>query len=165
VQHGRRTFANTLKYISITTSANFGNMVSMALATPISTDNVDAERVARAQRWDVVEVRRFMVVFGLISTVVDLLTFFVLLRVFDANRTGGVASAENTRAGPAQRAEQPTPVDDRRRRGLRGRRPVRRAVRQSLRLRRPALESARRHGRNRGRPHPRHGVCEALVLS
>ena len=112
VDDGRRTFANTLKYISITTSANFGNMVSMALATPllpflplaakqillnnflsdlpsiaISTDNVDAERVARAQRWDVVEVRRFMVVFGLISTVFDLLTFFVLLRVFDATES------------------------------------------------------------------------------
>jgi Mg2+-importing ATPase len=84
-------------------------MVSMALATPvlpflplaakqillnnflsdlpsiaISTDRVDAERVARAQRWDVAEVRRFMIVFGLISTAFDLLTFFVLLRVFDA---------------------------------------------------------------------------------
>lgn len=112
VDDGRRTFANTLKYISITTSANFGNMVSMALATPllpflplaakqillnnflsdlpsiaISTDNVDAERIARAQRWDVVEVRRFMVVFGLISTVFDLLTFFLLLRVFDATES------------------------------------------------------------------------------
>ncbi|MGB8432839.1 MAG: magnesium-translocating P-type ATPase [Burkholderiales bacterium] len=112
VDDGRRTFANTLKYISITTSANFGNMVSMAVATPllpflplaakqillnnflsdlpsiaISTDNVDPERVAQAQRWDVVEVRRFMVVFGLISTVFDLLTFLVLLRVFDATES------------------------------------------------------------------------------
>ena len=112
VDDGRRTFANTLKYIAITTSANFGNMVSMALATPllpflplaakqillnnflsdlpsiaISTDNVDAESVAQAQRWDLVEVRRFMIVFGLISTVFDLLTFFVLLRVFDATES------------------------------------------------------------------------------
>ena len=112
VDDGRRTFANTLKYISITTSANFGNMVSMALATPLlpflplsakqillnnflsdlpsialSTDNVDAERVARARRWDVVEVRRFMVVFGLISTCFDLLTFFVLFNVFDATES------------------------------------------------------------------------------
>ncbi|MFO1316251.1 MAG: magnesium-translocating P-type ATPase [Burkholderiales bacterium] len=110
VDDGRRTFANTLKYIAITTSANFGNMVSMAIATPllpflplaakqvllnnflsdlpsiaISTDNVDAERLARAQRWEVAGVRRFMVVFGLISTVFDLLTFLVLLRVFDAS--------------------------------------------------------------------------------
>jgi len=107
VEDGRRTFANTLKYISITTSSTFGNMVSMALATPllpflplaakqillnnflsdlpsvaISADNVDAERVASAQRWDVGEVRRFMLVFGLVSTVFDLLTFALLLRVF-----------------------------------------------------------------------------------
>ena len=112
VDDGRRTFANTLKYIAITTSANFGNMVSMALATPllpflplaakqillnnflsdlpsisISTDNVDAARVARAQRWNVAEVRRFMIVFGLISTVFDLLTFVLLLNVFDATES------------------------------------------------------------------------------
>ena len=112
VDDGRRTFANTLKYISITTSANFGNMVSMALATPllpflplaakqillnnflsdlpsiaIATDSVDAAQVVGAQRWNVVEVRRFMIVFGLISTVFDLLTFFVLLRVFDATES------------------------------------------------------------------------------
>jgi Mg2+-importing ATPase len=110
VQDGRATFANTLKYISITTSANFGNMVSMALATPllpflplaakqillnnflsdlpsiaISTDRVDAERLASAQRWDVAEVRRFMLVFGLLSTVFDLLSFALLLQVFDAD--------------------------------------------------------------------------------
>jgi Mg2+-importing ATPase len=109
VADGRRTFANTLKYISITTSANFGNMVSMALATPllpflplaakqillnnflsdvpaiaISSDTVDPERVATPQRWNVKDIQRFMVVFGLISSVFDLLTFGVLLYVFDA---------------------------------------------------------------------------------
>ncbi len=109
VEDGRRTFANTLKYISITTSANFGNMISMALATPllpflplaakqillnnflsdlpslaISTDNVDPERVSSPQRWNIKEIRRFMVVFGLISSVFDLLTFGVLLYVFRA---------------------------------------------------------------------------------
>ena len=108
VEEGRRTFANTLKYISITTSANFGNMVSMALATPllpflplaakqillnnflsdlpsiaISTDRVDREHITRVQRWNVAEVRRFMLVFGLISSAFDLLTFFVLLKLFD----------------------------------------------------------------------------------
>jgi Mg2+-importing ATPase len=111
VEDGRRTFANTLKYISITTSANFGNMVSMALATPllpfqplvakqillnnflsdlpsiaISTDNVDPEWLDRPQRWDVRHIRRFMVVFGLISSVFDLLTFAVLLLVFHADQ-------------------------------------------------------------------------------
>src|SRR5690606_33547519 len=110
VDGGRRTFANTLKYISITTSANFGNMISMALATPllpflplaakqillnnflsdvpsiaISSDNVDAERVLRPQCWNVKEVQKFMIVFGLISSVFDLLTFCVLLVVFQAN--------------------------------------------------------------------------------
>jgi Mg2+-importing ATPase len=110
VQDGRRTFANTLKYICITTSANFGNMVSMALATPllpflplaakqillnnflsdlpsmaISTDNVDAERIATSQRWQITGVRRFMVVFGLLSSFFDLLTFLVLLEGFGAN--------------------------------------------------------------------------------
>jgi P-type Mg2+ transporter len=109
VEDGRRTFANTLKYITISTSANFGNMVSMALATPvlpflpltatqillnnflsdlpsmaISTDRVDADRLAQAQRWNIAEVRRFMMVFGLLSSVFDLLTFWLLLRVFDA---------------------------------------------------------------------------------
>jgi Mg2+-importing ATPase len=94
---GRRTFANTLKYIAITTSANFGNMVSMALATlfvpflpllpkqillnnfvsdfpsiAISTDNVDPEASEGAQRWSIASVRRFMVVFGLVSTAFDL---------------------------------------------------------------------------------------------
>lgn len=110
VQDGRRTFANTMKYICITTSANFGNMVSMAIATPllpflplaakqillnnflsdlpsiaISTDNVDADEVAAAQRWHVEDVRRFMVVFGLLSTGFDLLTFLILLKGFGAD--------------------------------------------------------------------------------
>jgi Mg2+-importing ATPase len=110
VEDGRRTFANTLKYIGITTSANFGNMVSMALATPllpflplaaqqillnnllsdlplvtVSTDRVDAPRVKRPQRWRVSDVRRFMIVFGLISTAFDLLTFALLLNVFPAD--------------------------------------------------------------------------------
>jgi Mg2+-importing ATPase len=104
---GRRTFANTLKYISITTSANFGNMVSMALATPllpflpllpkqillnnflsdipsitISTDNVDLEHLEVPQRWSIREVQRFMIVFGLVSSCFDLLTFGALRWVF-----------------------------------------------------------------------------------
>jgi Mg2+-importing ATPase len=110
VEDGRRSFANTLKYIGITTSANFGNMVSMALAAPllpflplaakqillnnflsdlpsitIAADRVDEGRLARAQRWDVHDLRRYMLVFGLTSTVFDLLTFGLLLKVFDAH--------------------------------------------------------------------------------
>ncbi|MBY0510326.1 MAG: magnesium-translocating P-type ATPase [Rhodospirillaceae bacterium] len=110
VEDGRRTFANTLKYISITTSANFGNMVSMALVTPfllflplaakqillnnfisdlpsiaISSDNIDPDRLLMPQRWNIKEIQKFMIVFGLISSVFDLLTFAVLLLWFHAN--------------------------------------------------------------------------------
>ena len=109
VEDGRRTFANTLKYISIAISSNFGNMVSMALATPllpflpllpkqillnnflsdlpalaVSTDRVDPEHVRSPQRWDVRYVRKFMVVFGLASSLFDFITFGVLLLVFHA---------------------------------------------------------------------------------
>lgn len=110
IEEGRRTFANTLKYIHITTSANFGNMISMAIVTPflpflpllpkqillnnfisdlpslsIAADNVDPEQVARPQQWDVPRLQRFMLVFGLVSSVFDLLTFAVLLWVFEAS--------------------------------------------------------------------------------
>jgi len=105
LEEGRRTFASTLKYIYITTSANFGNMVSMALAAPvlafqpltatqillnnllsdlpalaISADRVDARDVERVPRWDLAEVQRFMIVFGLVSSVFDGLAF-ALLRI------------------------------------------------------------------------------------
>jgi Mg2+-importing ATPase len=52
----------------------------------ISTDRVDAERFARPQRWNLAEVRRFMLVFGLLSTAFDLLTFYLLLAVFHADQ-------------------------------------------------------------------------------
>jgi Mg2+-importing ATPase len=109
VRDGRRTFANTLKYIGITTSANFGNMLSMALVTPllpflpllakqillnnflsdlpsmaIASDAVDAEQTAQPTRWNVGELRRYMIVFGLISSVFDLLTFWLLVKIFGA---------------------------------------------------------------------------------
>ena len=106
---GRRTFANTLKYISITTSANFGNMISMAIgalflpflplsaaqillnnflsdipSVAIATDGVDPETVALAPRWDIAGIRNFMIVFGLVSTLFDLLTFALLVAVLHA---------------------------------------------------------------------------------
>lgn len=109
VEHGRRTFANTLKYINITISANFGNMISMALITPvlpflpllpkqillnnflsdlpaltISTDKVDGEDLRKPQRWDIRHAERFMIVFGLASSLFDLITFGALLLVFHA---------------------------------------------------------------------------------
>jgi len=112
VEEGRRTFANTLKYIQITSSANFGNMVSMALATPLlpflpltatqillnnllsdlpalalGGDRVDPERLRTARHWDLAAVRRFMVVFGLVSSAFDLLTFWLLIAVFNAGES------------------------------------------------------------------------------
>ena len=106
VQEGRRTFANTLKYVFMATSANFGNMFSMAGASlflpflpllpkqvlltnlltdmpemTISTDNVDTESVEKPRQWDIKFIRKFMVVFGLLSTIFDCATFVTLLLV------------------------------------------------------------------------------------
>ena len=117
IEEGRRTFANTLKYVLTTTSANLGNMVSMAAgslflpflpllagqillnnflsdipAIGIANDSVDPELVARPRRWDLKFIGRFMVEFGVLSSVFDLLTFVVLLTAFRASpemfRTG-----------------------------------------------------------------------------
>ncbi|MBX4927888.1 magnesium-translocating P-type ATPase [Rhizobium binae] len=104
VDDGRTTFANTMKYISITTSANFGNMISMALASialpflpllaqqvllnnflsdipsfAIATDNVDEEDRRRPRHWEIGSVGRFMITFGLVSSLFDLLTFAFLI--------------------------------------------------------------------------------------
>ena len=112
VREGRRTFANTMKYVMTTTSANFGNMLSMAAAaavlpflplladqillinflsdfpaTAIATDDVDAEQLDRPHRWDIRYVRNFMIVFGITSSIFDLLTFTVLRIGFGADAT------------------------------------------------------------------------------
>ncbi len=106
VRDGRATFANTLKYVFMATSANFGNMFSMAGASlflpflpllpvqilltnlltdfpemTIASDNVDAELVEQPRRWDISFIRRFMIVFGLLSSVFDYATFAALLWV------------------------------------------------------------------------------------
>ena len=110
VQEGRRTFANTLKYVFMATSANFGNMFSMAGASlflpflpllpkqillvnlmtdlpemTISTDNVDPEIVEKPRRWNLRFISKFMLVFGLLSTVFDYITFAVLIFLLHAN--------------------------------------------------------------------------------
>jgi Mg2+-importing ATPase len=110
VTEGRRTFANTLKYIRMGTSSNFGNMLSMAGAaallpflpmtpgqillnnliydasqTAIPSDNVDADVVGEPARWDVHAIERFMVVFGPISSIFDYATFGVLLLMLGNN--------------------------------------------------------------------------------
>ena len=117
VREGRTTFANTLKYVFMATSANFGNMFSMAGASlflpflpllpkqilltnlmtdfpemTIATDAVDGEMVARPRRWDIGSIRKFMLTFGILSSVFDYLTFGLLMFVLHATpeqfRTG-----------------------------------------------------------------------------
>jgi Mg2+-importing ATPase len=130
VKQGRRTFANTIKYIAITTSANFGNMLSMAVASlfmpflpllakqillnnflsdipgmAIAGDDVDPELVAKPRRWDLDVLRRFMLVFGSISSAFDFVTFALLLAVFGAGvdvfRTGWFVESLLTELGIA----------------------------------------------------------------
>ncbi|MGD0036372.1 MAG: magnesium-translocating P-type ATPase [Bacteroidota bacterium] len=111
VREGRATFANTLKYVFMATSANFGNMFSMAgvsLILPflpllpkqilltnlmtdfpemtIATDSVDKEMVDYPRRWDIKAIRKFMITFGIVSSVFDYLTFGVLLLVLHASQ-------------------------------------------------------------------------------
>ncbi|HKF38646.1 MAG TPA: HAD-IC family P-type ATPase, partial [Ktedonobacteraceae bacterium] len=117
VREGRKTFANTLKYVFMATSANFGNMFSVAgssLFLPflpllpkqilltnlltdipemtIATDTVDNEMVEKPRRWDIGFIRNFMITFGLLSSIFDYMTFGVLLLILHANveqfRTG-----------------------------------------------------------------------------
>ena len=109
VRLGRKTFTNTLKYIYVNTSASFGNMLSMAVASAflpflpllpgqilllnflsdipamtLASDRVDPEQVARPRIWNVPEIRNFMLVFGPLSSLFDIVTFVILLRGFDA---------------------------------------------------------------------------------
>ena len=116
VKAGRMTFANTLKYVFMATSANFGNMFSMAGASlflpflpllpkqilltnlmtdfpemAIATDTVDSEMVEHPRRWDIKFIRKFMLAFGILSSVFDYLTFGCLLLIHatvDQFRTG-----------------------------------------------------------------------------
>ncbi|HEY9165536.1 MAG TPA: magnesium-translocating P-type ATPase [Candidatus Kryptonia bacterium] len=111
VREGRATFANTLKYVFMATSANFGNMFSMAgvsLILPflpllpkqilltnlltdfpemtIATDSVDKEMIDYPRRWDIKAIRKFMITFGIVSSVFDYLTFAVLLLYLHATQ-------------------------------------------------------------------------------
>ena len=111
VAEGRRIFANTIKYVLMGTSSNFGNMFSVTVAAAflpflpmlpfqillnnllydtsqmtIPTDRVDEEQLARPSHWDIAFIRRFMIRFGPISSVFDFATFAVMLWVFDADR-------------------------------------------------------------------------------
>jgi Mg2+-importing ATPase len=110
VLEGRKTFGNTMKYILMGTSSNFGNMFSVAGASlflrflpmlpvqillnnllydiseaTIPTDNVDASYISSPRKWDIGFIRKFIVVFGPISSVFDFMTFFILLVIFRAD--------------------------------------------------------------------------------
>ncbi len=117
IREGRRTFANTIKYVFMATSANFGNMFSVAGASlflpflpflpkqillinfltdfpemTIATDNVDADWIDKPRRWDIKFIRRFMMIFGIVSSVFDYMTFAVLIWILNSStkqfRTG-----------------------------------------------------------------------------
>lgn len=109
VGEGRRIFANTIKYVLMGTSSNFGNMFSVTAAAAflpflpmlpfqillnnllydssqmtIPTDRVDHEQLTRPSHWDIGFIRRFMIRFGPISSLFDFATFATMLWVFDA---------------------------------------------------------------------------------
>ena len=110
ILEGRRTFLNTLKYIYTNTSATFGNMFSMAGASlvlpflpmlpqqilmtnfltdfpymAVAADNVDEDDLKIPQKWNLKQLKNFMIVFGLHSSVFDYLTFFLLYKLFKAD--------------------------------------------------------------------------------
>ena len=110
VLEGRRTFANMLKYIKMTASSNFGNVFSVLVASAfipflpmlpmhllvqnllydvsqiaIPFDNVDDDLLKKPQRWQPADVGRFMLFFGPISSIFDILTFCLMWYVFQAN--------------------------------------------------------------------------------
>jgi P-type Mg2+ transporter len=112
VMEGRRIFGNTMKYVLMATSSNFGNMFSAAGASAflsflpmlptqillnnllyntgqlvIPTDRVDAEALARPAAWDMRFIRNFMAVFGPVSSIFDFVTFWVLLALLHAGHT------------------------------------------------------------------------------
>jgi magnesium-transporting ATPase (P-type) len=109
VLEGRKTFGNTMKYIMMGVSSNFGNMFSAAggsmflpflpmlpiqillnnllydtSQTVMTTDNVDEEYIRKPKRWDISFIRRFMITIGPVSSLFDYATFFIMLFVFNA---------------------------------------------------------------------------------
>ncbi|MGZ6577295.1 MAG: magnesium-translocating P-type ATPase [Solirubrobacteraceae bacterium] len=110
IGEGRRIFANTMKYVMMGTSSNFGNMFSAGVASlflsflpmlptqillnnllydvsemTIPTDNVDEDQLLKPAHWDVRTIRRFMIFFGPISSIFDFVTFGIMIWVFNAH--------------------------------------------------------------------------------
>ncbi|MEO8712293.1 MAG: magnesium-translocating P-type ATPase [Parafilimonas sp.] len=113
IREGRKTFANTLKYIYISTGSTFGNMCSVAVASlilpflpmlpkqilltnfltdfpylTVASDNVDEEQLEKPGKWNLKLIRNYMVVFGVHSSLFDLITFLVLLYVLKVKESG-----------------------------------------------------------------------------
>jgi Mg2+-importing ATPase len=116
VEEGRKTFANMLKYIKITASSNFGNVFSVLIASAflpfepmlpihlliqnllydisqvvIPFDNVDKEFIAKPQKWNPKGLLSFMIFFGPLSSIFDVITFVVLWNVYHANTIASAA--------------------------------------------------------------------------
>ena len=114
IECGRRTYANMIKYVKMTVSSNFGNIASVLVAaallpflpmtavqllllnliydltcTAIPWDNVDEDAIRTPRRWDTASVRRFMVAFGPLSSVFDILTYAALLFIVCPAAAGG----------------------------------------------------------------------------
>ena len=112
VREGRRTFSNTMKYVFMGTSGDFGNMFSASIGSvalnflpmlpsqvllndmlydssqlAIPSDRVDEEQIAKPSHWDIKMIRRFMLVFGPISSIFDFATFALMLLVFHAGES------------------------------------------------------------------------------
>ncbi len=106
IKEGRKTFANTLKYIFINTGSTFGSMCSVAIASlllpflpmlpkqillinfitdspylAITSDNVDSEQINKPGKWNLKAVRNYMIIFGIHSSLFDVITFLTLLFV------------------------------------------------------------------------------------
>ncbi|STX44027.1 magnesium transporter [Legionella donaldsonii] len=112
IMEGRKSFGNIMKYLMMGTSSNFGNMLSMAFASPflpylpmkptqillnnllydisqisIPTDNVDPSFINKPKHWDIAIIRRFMLYIGPVSSLFDFITFWIMLSYFNASES------------------------------------------------------------------------------
>lgn len=112
IKEGRKTFANTLKYIFINTGSTFGNMFSVAIASlllpflpmlpkqilltnfitdfpylTIASDNVDVEQLKKPGKWNLKFIRNYMIIFGIHSSLFDLITFVILFYILKVKQS------------------------------------------------------------------------------
>lgn len=112
IKEGRKTFANTLKYIYISTGSTFGNMCSVAIASlilpflpmlpqqilltnfitdfpylTVASDNVDQEQLEKPGKWNLKVISKYMIIFGIHSSLFDVITFLTLLFLLKAKES------------------------------------------------------------------------------